>query len=70
MEAEWRSYGWEDIYSGTCSYEQDGRFFLSTTNQLFETSELINLNNLTYDEFSGWIHDEKSLGNYIKEELA
>ena len=51
------------------SYEQDGKFFFEDEQMKFETTELIDTDELAYDEYTGYIYNGKPLDDYIIREV-
>jgi hypothetical protein len=64
-EVVWNGNRWTDSNNILDSYEQDGKFYFNDGQGLFETSELIDLDNLYYNDFNGFIYNEKSIDEYI-----
>ena len=47
------------------AYEQDGKFLFEDDNTKWETTELIDTDELEYDECTGYIYNGQPLDNYI-----
>ena len=64
-ETVWNGNRWTDAEGILDSYEQDGKFYFTDGQGLFETSELIDLDLLFYDEHKGFLYNNKSIEEYI-----
>lgn len=56
---------WTDAEGILDSYEQDGKFYWTDGSGFFETSELIDLDEVFFDEYEGFIYHDKKLDEYV-----
>ena len=70
-EVVWDSHSnrWTDKEHILDSYEQDGKFIWTDGHGVFETSELINLDEVFYSEEKGFIYKDKPLDDFVVNEL-
>lgn len=47
------------------SYEENGRYYLRDAQGSIETTELINVDEMEYDECTGWIYHGKVIWDYV-----
>lgn len=60
---------WEDIFAGVCAFEkEDGRFIFADNNNAYTTSEIIDIENLYWDENEGYVYHGKPLDDFIIDE--
>lgn len=57
---------WTDREHVLDSYTQDGKFIWTDGHGVFETSELIDLDEVFWDEEKGFVYKDKSLDDFIK----
>ena len=51
------------------AWEQSGRFYFSDGSIVIETTEMVDVDSLEYDEHSGWIYHGVSLDNITIREV-
>ncbi len=61
----WNGSRWTDFEGILDSYEQNGKFIWTDGHGVFETSELIILDEVFWDEEKGFVYKDKPLDNYI-----
>ena len=49
--------------------EEDGRFYFEDDNMKWETTELIDTDDLAYDEYTGYIYNGQPMDDYIVREV-
>ena len=60
---------WTDREHVLDSYEQDGKFIWTDGHDVFETSELIDLDEVFWSEEKGFVYKDKPLDDFILGEL-
>ena len=68
-EVVWNGNRWTDSKGNLDSYEQDDKFIWTDSHGVFETSELIDLDEVFWDEEKGFVYKNKSLDEYIINEV-
>ncbi len=64
-EVVWNGNRWTDSEGILDSYEQDGKYIWTDGHGVFETSELINLDEVFWSEERGFLYKRKPLDDYI-----
>ena len=65
----WNENRWMDSEGVLDSYEQNGKFIWTDGHGVFETSELIILDEVFWDEEKGFVYKNKPLDDYIVREM-
>jgi hypothetical protein len=65
----WNGSRWMDSEGILDSYEQDGKYIWTDGHGVFETSELINLDEVFWSEEGGFVYKGSPLDTYIISEV-